>query len=99
MGTMSVIRTRSLVSQVRAVSQLSSAISIRAGKNSQIVHLAVQDTGVIRQDKTNEEVQEKTSLELGILQPLPAKRLEPGMTLKPTISSCVLEQRNLKGRQ
>ena len=96
---MSVTRTRSLVSQIRALSHLSSAISIRAGKNSQIVHLAVQDTGVIRQDKTNEEIQENTSMELGILQPLPAKRLEPGKKHMPTISSSVLEERNLKRRQ
>ena len=101
---MSVTRTRYLVSQVRAVPQLSSVISITKVKYSRPVNqnalekLQIVDMNaeVIVMNKKLDEMKEKTTIEGEILQPLPAKRLEHNMTLKNSILDSVLEQRQRK---
>ena len=96
---MAVTRTKYLVSQIRAVPQLSSAISINNIKNSQpvnqhaVVKLQIAGIGL---NKKLDEMDKKTTSEGEILQPLPAKRMENNMTLKSTIWDSVLEQRQRK---
>ena len=100
---MSVTRTKYLVSQVRAVPQLSSTISIITKvKNS---HPSIQPSleklqkAYIGMKNKVEDVDEKTHIDGVILQPLPAKRLEHKMTLKNGIRDNVLEQRHVEERQ
>ena len=100
---MSVTRTKYLVSQVRAVPQLSSTISIitklkKSQPSSQPSLEKFQIASIGMKNKV-EEVNENTTMDEVILQPLPLKRLELKMTIKNGIRDNVLEQRHVEERQ